>query len=396
MTDLQTPRDRTGYIPSPEEFNDSPGSDASRRAWETAKARAVADSRKTPYELREQVCLCNDAKLTDFSKLLFCRLTDMSFKPEFRRGEGIVACSKKFLADDFQRCEDTIRRATRVLEVSGFLWTKTFWNGSFEITWWFIREWADDGKEYDGHTGTNFGSRVRRIQRNTLRGDKGKFAINPESQRQKIHRALAANGLANGHVTTVTTQISGVHGGKSAVSPLTSQPCHGAQVSPVTVHQSALTPLTSQPCHGAPVSPDTADQSALTPLTSQPWHGWALSGLATLKSVNREGEEESFKRSTALNAQKAGRGGPKASAENVFLLDVGAMMERWRKGSSKSELSQSGAWWRLAYRADPKLMAKVLGDTLGAVKEGRIKESPGAHAADLWVRWGGKLPKATQ
>jgi hypothetical protein len=65
------------------------------------------------------------------------------------------------------------------------------------------------------------------------------------------------------------------------------------------------------------------------------------------------------------------------------------MMERWEKGSSKRELSQSGVWWRLAYRKDPDLMQRVLADTLLAVKEGRVLETPGKMAAYTWKLWGG-------
>jgi hypothetical protein len=69
------------------------------------------------------------------------------------------------------------------------------------------------------------------------------------------------------------------------------------------------------------------------------------------------------------------------------------MMERWRKGSAKAELANSGAWWRLAYRADSDLMERVLAEINVLVKEGQIKDDPGKAAADLWKRWGGKLPQ---
>jgi hypothetical protein len=100
--------------------------------------------------------------------------------------------------------------------------------------------------------------------------------------------------------------------------------------------------------------------------------------------------ESLLKRSTELNAQKAETEPRKASPENVFLLDVGAAMDRWQKGHGKKELASSGAWWRLAFRQDAQLARRVLADTLGAIKESRIKENPGAHAVDLWRRWGGK------
>lgn len=111
-------------------------------------------------------------------------------------------------------------------------------------------------------------------------------------------------------------------------------------------------------------------------------------------ALEEEGET-TFKRSTGFNALKSAGGAKKLTAENTFLLDVGAMMERWRKGSSKAELMNSGGWWRMSYRADPDLMFRVLADILSMVKEGTIKTNPGATAVDLWKRWGGKNVSAT-
>jgi hypothetical protein len=358
-------------------------------------------TRKTPYDLREQVSLCNDADLTDFTKLLFCRLTDMAFKNEFRRGDGIVCVSKKFLAEDFHHCEDTIRRATRALEKSGFIWTKTQWQGSFEITWFFIREWADDSREYNGHTGANFGRRIQGVRRNSVRDGRGKFAVNPDSQRQKIIRAISAGwagpGIGKAEDSPLTTQISGVHGRKSAVSPCSPAPCHGAAISGVTVQPSAVSPCSHQPCHRAAISRDTVQPSAVTPCSSQPCDGAAVSGLDTLKDVKQEGEGEPFKRSTGFNAQRGGRGARKNNAENLFLLDVEAMCRDWEKaghkGYTKRELSGSGAWWRIAYRADADLMRRVLAEAHNAVKEGRVDTTPGQMAVDVWKRWGGALPE---
>jgi hypothetical protein len=372
------------YFPTETEVP-SPASEASHKAWETAKARAIAETRKTPYDLREQVCLCNDAGLTTFAKLVFCRLTDMAFKDAFKRGDGALVCSKKFLADDFGVSVDTITRATRLLEKSGFLWTKTLWTGSFEITWWFIREWADDKKEYDRHSGSNFGRRVSAVQRNTTRNGHGKFSANPDSMRTKFRAWLAATG----QLPTVKAGISPDHGQESALSSRTSQPCPHGEISPVQPQESALTGRRNQPGPPAGISPDRTVESALTARQNQPGPHGEMPGLDTLKTFKGEGEEDSFKRSTGLNAQKMGRG-KKASRENTFLLDVGAMMERWKKGSAKGELASSGAWWRLEYRKDSGLMDSVLAETLRAVKESQIKTTPGAYAVDLHKRWAGK------
>jgi hypothetical protein len=63
------------------------------------------------------------------------------------------------------------------------------------------------------------------------------------------------------------------------------------------------------------------------------------------------------------------------------------MMERWRTGSAKAELSGSGAWWRMKFRKTPELMERVLAETLRAVKENQIKTTPGQYAVDLFKRW---------
>jgi hypothetical protein len=343
---------------------------------------------RSPFDLREEVSFCQDGDhpLTPFAKLLFCRLTDMAFKKEFKRGDGVLECSKKFLAEVFNVTADTMTRAARALEGAGFIWTRTIYNGAFEMTWWFIREWADPKKEFAYMNGKNFGRARRGIQRNTLRGERGKFAPNPTSMRSQIRALLAAHGLAE---PTVKAKISPVQGEESARPALRNQPGAGGILSPATVEKSALPRLINQPGAGVEISPARAEESARPRRKNQPGHGAEMSGLTTLKDDKREGEGDFFKRSTVLNAQSAGRGPKAPSRENTFLLDVAACMDRWQKGAGKKEMLNSGAWWRLAYQANARLAEKVLADTLCQVKEGAIKKHPGAHAVDLWKRWGG-------
>ena len=192
----------------------------------------------------------------------------------------MLACSKKFLSDEFDSSVDTVTRATRALEASGFLWTQTRWNGAFEITWWFIREWADDRREYADHSGQNFGRRHRGVQRNTARGERGKFAANPDSLRSKL-RAF----LANGHGLALNSAVD------AAIASTVK-----AGISPVHGQESALTGLTSQPGQGRTGSLVHGQESALTGLIGRPGQGAAVPGLSTLENVKEKGEEESFKR----------------------------------------------------------------------------------------------------
>lgn len=97
--------------------------------------------------------------------------------------------------------------------------------------------------------------------------------------------------------------------------------------------------------------------------------------------------DDAFKRSTGFNASKAAGGAKKLSPENAFLSDIDAMMESWRKGSSKAELMNSGGGWRSRFRQNPDLVQRVMAEIRCMIREGKIKKHPGAAAVDLWNRW---------
>lgn len=336
---------------TPNQENDAPHGDDKKQPTMTA------------YDLRDQVSQCNDSDLTTLSKLLFCRLTDMAFRSEFKRGDGVIECSKKFLASYFGCSPDTILRATKLLIKTGFIWTKNRWTGAHEMTWWYIRDWADPKFEHDKHTGSNFGRRVSGVQRNTLRGQKGKFAVNPDSQMSQFRAWKAAQRKAS----TVKAAISPDHG-----------------------KESALPGLTSQPGQDVGISPDSTVNSALTAPTNQPGQDGQMPGLDTLKDDQGEVDKELPKRSTGLNALKAGGTGKKANPATVFLeCEVKRVMDLWRPGHGKVELSGSGVWWRRAFEKDRELIRKVLADTERTIKDGKIKDTPGAHAVDYWKRLNG-------
>jgi hypothetical protein len=77
------------------------------------------------------------------------------------------------------------------------------------------------------------------------------------------------------------------------------------------------------------------------------------------------------------------------------LQDVKTIIESWKPGASKPELTGSGAWWRLIYRKDRSLARSVLNEIRCMVREGKIKFNPGSAAVDLWIRWGGGKVSAT-
>lgn len=89
------------------------------------------------------------------------------------------------------------------------------------------------------------------------------------------------------------------------------------------------------------------------------------------------------------NVQRLTREKAPVKAEARFLQDVAQMMESWQTGSAAGELTNSGGWWRTSFRADAELMGRVLAEVTCMVKEGRIVQSPGQAAVDLWQRWAG-------
>jgi hypothetical protein len=62
-------------------------------------------------------------------------------------------------------------------------------------------------------------------------------------------------------------------------------------------------------------------------------------------------------------------------------------MDRWQSGHGKTELANSGAWWRQCHRSSADLIGRVLAETKSAILEGKVKTSPGQYAVDLWKRW---------
>jgi hypothetical protein len=104
-------------------------------------------------------------------------------------------------------------------------------------------------------------------------------------------------------------------------------------------------------------------------------------------------EGTSIKRSTGFDRAKKAFKRKKPTAENRFLDEVEETLDTWRAGEGESELSGSGAWWRLAFRARPNLMQRVLAEVRVMIKEGTIRESPGKAAADLYSRWGADSEK---
>jgi hypothetical protein len=79
------------------------------------------------------------------------------------------------------------------------------------------------------------------------------------------------------------------------------------------------------------------------------------------------------------------RGRP-VMGETEFLTDVEELFELWKPGSSPTELTNWGGWWRVSFRRSPKKAQAVLAEVRCMVREKQITKSPGQAAMDIWKR----------
>lgn len=315
-----------------------------------------------------------DANLTHGAKVLFDHLTDESFLYSVSPARGVVKKSAPKLADELKCSVRSIARYRVELEARRYIWTRTVWHGGFELIFWHIRGMAKGQAEFWGDADPSWGKSKASRRRRPQRGPDGQFVSygEPQENQPVLPQLTVANG----------------------------QPCPASTDSPVPQQGTALSVVDGQPCplptdstvhQSGPILSVKAGQDCPAPMAN------SVRGLRTAVSVQEESPTDNRSQDgTSLSVQRvspleksAGRG-RKINAENLFLLDVGAMMEHWRKGTSKAELANSGGWWRMGFRNDPDLMRRVLAETLSMVKEAKIKQTPGQAAADLWKRWGGR------
>ena len=295
----------------------------------------------------------SDTRLTRSMKACFDEVADRALNPAFYDAKGIVAISDTVLAEIFSVSNRTVYTWKYKLQECGYVWL----NHKFKTNMWPLTTYHLSALH-----------KAPRLQKTDADGTygAGKFRpapLNPGlGARKPGQPSLPLPGSRTLAEDTKSEEMQGISGENR----------FSLRVSPEANFGSEPKPASGESRNPLPVRPEADCR-----------HKKAKA----LRSGTGEG---SFKRSTGLNARNGlpGRGEKTTKAENFFLLEVGAMMEQWRKGSSKAELSGSGAWWRLTYRTAPDLMTRVLAEVLMLVKESRIKTSPGQAAVDLAQRWG--------
>jgi len=86
------------------------------------------------------------------------------------------------------------------------------------------------------------------------------------------------------------------------------------------------------------------------------------------------------------NVQRANAG--KKGSEKQYLDRVLETLSLWKPSWAQKEMVNSGAWWRLAYRANQDKAERILAEISRMIKEGEtFTVNPGAAAVDLWDRF---------
>lgn len=310
------------------------------------------------------------------AKWLFCQISDDTFMNSLGGDTfGTLCTTIKDLAASYHHSRETISEALASLKDADVIWT--------ESDRGFLLIHISAIVPPPSH-------RSSLVARAKARQSAAKIRVEkPDTDVSRAQRGVESREIEEIR-TPCRDSGDAVTGFPARRDGFSGTPCqetlHGMHEKPDTDAKTPATPC-PETLHGVTDSSSWGAEKTDTGASKASMVAGEKAPLERSPNVESGSQEISIKRSTegGLNASKKGKG--KKTAENVFLLDVGAMMERWRKGSSKSELANSGAWWRLEYRKDHALMRRVLAETERAVKEGQIKTSPGQYAVDLHGRW---------
>jgi hypothetical protein len=318
-----------------------------------------------------------DARLNRSMAAMFDEVADRSLNPNFWEAKGIVVISDSVLADLFRVTVRSVYTWKHRIEEAGYFHLgrqpKT---NMWPITKYYIsclhRGPSERRTDKDGTYGTGklrssplerpLGARCPGQTNFTLPGSRG-GSLETKSEETPEIAGLSRSQLPAGTENNFRSEPKPASGGNRSQLPAGTEKNFRSEPKPASGGNRSQLPL------GAEAGCQHIEDKALG------------SGAS----------EGSFKRSTVFNAQNATGKPGKNGSENVFLLDVACLMDGWRKGTSKAELANSGGWWRSGYRADAGLMRRVLAEVQLLVKEGKIKQTPGQAAVDLWQRWGGKI-----
>jgi hypothetical protein len=333
----------------------------------------VLAKQKTPEEIQRESILATMPKLRRHcskdvrlrrlvgAKWLFAQISDLTFLNTYGGdGFGKIYISIKDLHRIFGHDVHSLTKWRDKLIETGWIWVREMWPKS---------EWGITG----------------------ISRQPDLFPVGSDFMQQMAKASGKESHPSNGHSKWEETPTSGGSSPPDSVKRTHSQ-CEGITPSVGNVRtDNEYVPTGSEGNVPTESVKGTHPEGVRLPLgegMNPSGQGEGITHIRKPPSVKLESGESSLSVQRNLNAQNGRGGKSKTGTENIFLLDVRAMMERWRKGSGNAELKNSGAWWRLAFRHDPELMRRVLADVVVMVKEGRIKETPGQAAVNLAQNWG--------
>jgi hypothetical protein len=307
--------------------------------------------------------------ISDGAKVLYDDLTDLSFLDSVSPFRGVVDMAKAKFAREFGLDPATIRRRANELESTGFIWTRTYWEGAIEITRWFIRGLANVQMElYRDYPNPSYGSSktmARKERPQPPRNRHGQFCPHGESREEsaesprksasigqdcpepsdKIARSQRAElPVANGHIYPLATDIS------------------------ARSHRAELPVANGQNC------PTAMDNSVRSPRAEVPEH-------RSLETVTESGESSKRLSNRAGRAPGNGTGlnltAREKESENDFLAHCEQVLGR-------REMEGNGGGWRIYFRINKAKAWACLQETRSMATEGRIKTTPAKTMMDLW------------
>lgn len=335
----------------------------------TAEEIAHEQNRKIAPEIRRAVRLMS---IPAAAKFLFDAILDDTFMFDFGGdGRGRLIASVRDLAKRYGHSRDSITKWAQILERKEVLW--------FDRCWPY-QEWrvtaicpAPDHK-------------ANMIQKIKARASAKRAANNAATLGQSDF--LAQNGKKAskaddlGRPDPVATSHNAATLGQSGLERRhnvpTGKATNGGQFRPHVPADKATLAGTSRP----QVSSGTAQRAETDGIASEaePVIAGQNSPLEKSPDVSYK-TLESSKSVQRCNAFKKG-------GEKAFLTHVAEVLAGYDVEFAKTELTNSGAWWRMKYRQDPDKITRVLADLEQAIKDGKpFENNPGAYAVDLWKRF---------
>ena len=193
MTNLQTPRDRTGYLPDSSELNGNGNGHENGKEQVFTLKKAVDPDTLLVLEARDM--LLKDRRLNRPQQAFGCFLIDRALNPRFYDAKGVVCMADSIAAAVFGVTERTIYDWKWAVEEHGYFWiTKKGRSNMWPMTTYHLACLHKRHQEYKTDAdGTYGGTKVRATPNDELAAQ-GRAARNAALARKRAQKTLPLMG----------------------------------------------------------------------------------------------------------------------------------------------------------------------------------------------------------